>query len=48
MKVAVEYPIENKTLAKKIASTHCIDYSGIVKEELYIAVFFVITVLKFV
>ena len=34
VKVVAEYPIENKRLAKKIADTHGIDYSGIVKEEL--------------
>ena len=34
VKVVAEYPIENKRLAKEIADTHDIDYSGIVKEEL--------------
>ena len=34
VKVVAEYPIENKRLAKKIADTPDIDYSGIVKEEL--------------
>ena len=34
VKVVAEYPIENKRLAKEIADTHGIDYSGIVKEEL--------------
>ena len=34
VKVVAEYPIENKRLAKKIADTHGIDYSVIVKEEL--------------
>ena len=34
VKVVAEYPNENKRLAKKIANTHGIDYSGIVKGEL--------------